>query len=131
MADLTNRPDPAVASAMQAHLVEELADEAARLVRGHLAGLGLQQLWSETDRIRFRLRDGRTGDVEVFVNWDVVTADDDARSCAPGPSPTRCRECDHHSGLLRSTVARMRRDPDRGRRDSAGHAGTDECRLRS
>ncbi len=52
-------------------LPDELARGAAELVRGALGGHGIRQVWTDHDRILFRLADGRTGDVELLVNWDV------------------------------------------------------------
>lgn len=42
--------------------------------RRQLGSCHVQQFWIEDDgRVRFRLDDGRVGDVEVLVNFDVVS----------------------------------------------------------
>jgi hypothetical protein len=53
-------------------LVDDLASEAARIVRRHVRPCGIRQLWTDGDRILFRLEDGREGDVEIAINWNVV-----------------------------------------------------------
>ena len=55
-------------------LLDELARGAGNLVRGALGGHEIRQVWTDHDRILFRLGDGRTGDVELLVNWDVGNA---------------------------------------------------------
>lgn len=52
-------------------LLDELARGAADLVRGALGGHEIRQVWTDHDRILFLLSDGRTGDIELLVNWDV------------------------------------------------------------
>jgi len=54
--------------------LDQLAVEAGRIVRCELTGHNIRQIWTEGSRILFQLTDGRTGDVEVFVNWDVGLA---------------------------------------------------------
>ena len=64
-----------VEDARSGDLVDELAEEAAHVVRSHLAGQRVRQVWTTMPgRVLFRLADGRTGDIEVLVNWDVGTA---------------------------------------------------------
>jgi hypothetical protein len=53
-------------------LLDQLENEAARFVRGALDGYEIRQIWTEPNRILFRLADGRTGDVENQVNFDVL-----------------------------------------------------------
>ena len=74
-------------------LLDQLAHEAARLACGALGGHDIRQVWSEPHCVRFRLQDGRTGSVEVLINWDVVnegaTTESDrmaARLVLPHPS---------------------------------------------
>jgi hypothetical protein len=51
--------------------LDQLATEVARIIRREIGRDEVKQIWSEPDRILFRLADGRTGDVEVVVNWDI------------------------------------------------------------
>jgi hypothetical protein len=53
-------------------ILEELASEVARIIRRDLGTHEVRQIWTEGHRVLFRLQDGRTGDVEVVANWDVV-----------------------------------------------------------
>jgi len=70
----------------------ELETEVARLAQQALAGQPLCQIWAEQDRVLFRLGDGRSGDVEVLINWDVTpTADEKARKAPEAPHV--CPQC--------------------------------------
>jgi hypothetical protein len=52
-------------------LLDQLADEVGRLAQEALGSHDIHQIWTDKHCIRFRLGDGRTGDVELVVNWDV------------------------------------------------------------
>ena len=71
----------------------ELADHRSSLVEAVLCLLERQlpsviaYVWPEQHRILFRTGDGRTGDVEVIVNWDVpVTQNAAGENSAPVPT---------------------------------------------
>jgi hypothetical protein len=66
---------------------DELASEVAHLVHREVGTHDIHQVWTEDHRIRFRERDGRTGDVEVLVNWDVVAGRVEAITGEGGNGP--------------------------------------------
>jgi len=45
---------------------------AESVVRRELGGCEITQVWSEPHCVLFRLADGRTGSIEVQVNWDAI-----------------------------------------------------------
>jgi hypothetical protein len=58
---------------------DELIAEAARMLARQLPSQPIAYLWPERHRIAFRTGDGRTGEVEVLVNWDVAATESTAR----------------------------------------------------
>jgi len=65
-------PNPQPDSPISTTPLDQLAQETARLACGALGGRDIRQIWAEPHRILFRLADGRSGSMEVLVNWDVV-----------------------------------------------------------
>jgi hypothetical protein len=64
-------------------VLDQLATEVAHLIRRELGAHGVHQVWTEDHRIRVRLGNGRTGDVEVLFNWDVVVNTKDEQGASP------------------------------------------------
>jgi hypothetical protein len=62
---------------------DELVDAALALLARQLPSQPIANLWTEPHRIAFLTADGRTGDVEVLVNWDVVTTESTANRSVP------------------------------------------------
>ena len=56
----------------------ELIDAAQCLLLRQLPSEPIAYVWPEHHRILFRTGDGRTGDVELLVNWDVPIAQNGA-----------------------------------------------------
>jgi hypothetical protein len=56
----------------------ELIAEAARMLARQLRSEPIAYIWPERHQILFRTTDGRTGNVEVFVNWDVAATESPA-----------------------------------------------------
>ena len=50
----------------------DLVAAVLRLVERQMPSQAIAHVWPEQDRVLFRTADGRTGDVELLVNWDVV-----------------------------------------------------------
>lgn len=56
------------------HNAQVISQAMMAAFRRQLGSCHVQQFWIEDDgRVRFRLDDGRVGDVEVLVNFDVVS----------------------------------------------------------
>jgi uncharacterized protein YwbE len=53
-------------------ILDQLADETARLACGTLGDFDIHQVCSDPNGVRFRLADGRMGTIELLVNWDVI-----------------------------------------------------------
>ena len=53
-------------------MLENLTFAAGCLIERQLGNYQIDQIWSAGEKIRFRLSDGRIGDVEVFVNLDAA-----------------------------------------------------------
>jgi hypothetical protein len=51
---------------------EELLALLTGIAARQLSPHEITQIWPERHRILFTTTDGRAGDVEVFVNWDVA-----------------------------------------------------------
>jgi hypothetical protein len=60
--------DPHIETAAHA----ALAAAVRALLERQLGAEQIAYIWPESHRIRIRTADGRTGDVEVLVSWDVV-----------------------------------------------------------
>jgi len=56
----------------------ELIAEGTRLLARQLPSQPIAYIWLEPHRIAFCTADGRTGDVEVLVNWDVAAIESTA-----------------------------------------------------
>ena len=71
-------------------LLDELARGTGDLLRGALGGHEIRQVWTDHDRILFRLANGRTGDVEIVLNWDagdaILRAKPEEAHCPHGTS---------------------------------------------
>ena len=59
---------------------DELATAVLLLLERQLPAKPITHTWPEPHRILFRTVDGRTYEVEVFVNWDAAPTESDANA---------------------------------------------------
>lgn len=53
----------------------QLTAAVTAMLERQLRGCEVAYAWPEAHRVRIRTRDGKQGDVEILVNWDVVAGE--------------------------------------------------------